>query len=73
MRRGGHERDDTTEVFVLVVGERVESLLGEGDDGLLQALLELALDRSGLRSERLLESSVGDLLPAVETIDLWSV
>lgn len=68
--RGGNERDDAAEVFVLVVGERVKSLLGEGDDGVLQTLLELALDGRVLGGKRVLETSVGNGLPAVETIDL---
>jgi hypothetical protein len=68
--RGGNERDDATEVLVLVVGERIESLLGEGDDGVLQTLLILALNGGVLGGERVLETAVGDGLPAVETIDL---
>lgn len=66
----GDERDDLGEVLVLVVRERVESLLGEGEDGLLEAILELALDGLVLGGERRLESSIGDGLPAIETIDL---
>lgn len=68
--RGGNERDDAAEVLVLVVGERVESLLGESDDGILETLLELALDRRVLSGERILETSVGNRLPTVKTIDL---
>lgn len=70
VRRRRDQRDDLGKVLVLVVGERVESLLGERENRLVEALLVLAADRFVLRSERLLETAVEDRLPAVETIDL---
>ena len=64
------ERDDLGEVLVLVVRQRVESLLGEREDRLVEAVLELALDRLVLRGERGLETAVRNRLPAVETVNL---
>lgn len=68
--RSRDERDNLGKVLVLVVGERVESLLGERENRLVEALLVLAPNRLVLGGERLLETAVGDGLPAVETIDL---
>lgn len=68
--RSRHERDVFREVLVVVVRDGVEPLLGKGDDRLVQAVLELALDRALLLRERLPETAVLHRLPAVQSIDL---
>lgn len=64
------ERDVATEVFVVVVEARVHTLLGEGEDSLLEAIGKLALDLVRLLRERILEGAVRGRFPAVDAIDL---
>lgn len=64
------ERDVATEVFVVVVEARVHTLLGEGEDSLLEAISKLALDLVRLLRERILEGAVRGRFPAVDAIDL---
>lgn len=70
MGGGRDERDDAREVVVGVVGQGVESLFGEGEDRLLQTVVEFAADGLVLGGEGGFESTVGNGGPAVETIDL---
>lgn len=63
------ERDVATEVFVVVVEARVHTLLGEGEDSLLEAIGKLALDLVRLLRERILEGAVRGRFPAVDAID----
>lgn len=69
---GGDERHEFGHALVLVVELGVESLLGKGELGLLEAVTELVLDRLLLFKEGCLEAVVGDGRPAVETINLAS-
>ncbi|GKT50196.1 uncharacterized protein ColSpa_10378 [Colletotrichum spaethianum] len=66
---GGDEGNVLRHGLVLVEKLGVEALLGKGKLGLLQTVLELVLDTSGLQGQTLLETVVVDLLPAVQTID----
>lgn len=68
--RGRNQRDDSTEILVLVVRQRIQSLLSESENGSIQSLLVLSSNRFLLRCERGFESTVGNRFPAVETIDL---
>lgn len=70
VRRGRDERDVFRKVLVVVVRHGVETLLGEGDDGLVEALLELALDGALLLGERLAEAAIPHRVPAVQSVDL---
>ena len=68
--RSRHERDVFREVLVVVIRDGVETLLGKGDDRLVQTVLELALDRALLLRKSLPETAVLHRLPAVQPIDL---
>ena len=64
-----YQGDISTKVLVLVIEDRVESLLGEGELGLLKTVLKFSLGAFALLSVGLSESAVGDWLPAVTSID----
>lgn len=70
MGRSRHEGNDAGEVLVLVIGERVESLLGEGEDRFLESFLVFGLDGAILGGKGGLETSIGDRFPSVESINL---
>lgn len=70
--RGGHQRYHTTKVLVLIVGQRVEPLLSKSQNRLGQPILVLALNRLGLRRQRVLEAPIGNFVPSIESINLMN-
>lgn len=67
---GGHKRDVSTKVLVLIVQNRVETLFGESQLSGLETVLELPLRVLALLLVGLSESPIGGGSPAVAPVDL---
>lgn len=64
------QRNVTTQILVFIVKARVQSFLGESNDGLGHTVLEFTLNGASLLSQRLLEGAIRSSLPTIHAIDL---
>lgn len=71
--RSRHKRDVLGLVLVFGKENSVETLLGKGEDGLLETVAELVLGSLRLLGERVVEAVVVNLLPVVKTINLFDI